>query len=144
MRIVPSQFKSLAYQVAANFNGDPLNPRITQLFGLLRLTRASVGAYGITAYSTPHERNRSTHGPRRDRGNLVSLVVSRALLLEYDHPGPSLLKASLVCCSPGRGEDEVHFSGLSANRKRSINGGASTDALVSHPIFARHHGIDTL
>jgi hypothetical protein len=66
MRIVPSQFKSLEYQVAANFNGEPLIPRITQLFGLLRLTLASVGADGITAYSAPHERNRSTYGPRRE------------------------------------------------------------------------------
>jgi hypothetical protein len=66
MRLVPTQSKSLEYQVAANFNGEPLIPRITELFSLLGLTLASVGACGITAYSAPHERNRSTHGPRRE------------------------------------------------------------------------------
>jgi hypothetical protein len=50
-----------------------------------------------------------------NRGNVVSLVVSRALLLVAIIPGPSLSKVSLVCCSLGRCEDVVHFSGLSAH-----------------------------
>jgi macrolide transport system ATP-binding/permease protein len=45
-------FKSLDYQVAGNFNQERLISRLTSLFGLLALVLASVGLYGITAYST--------------------------------------------------------------------------------------------
>ncbi|HET9743134.1 MAG TPA: ABC transporter permease [Terriglobales bacterium] len=43
--------KSLDYQVADNFNQQRLIARLTMLFGLLALVLASVGLYGITAYS---------------------------------------------------------------------------------------------
>ena len=122
-RIVPSQFKSLENQIAANFNGEPLIPRITELFGLLGLPLASVGAHGITAYSAAARTNSEYAWPSvANRSNVVCWGVSRALLLVAIVPGPSLSKACLACCSPGRGEDVVHFSGLSANRKRSRNG----------------------
>jgi hypothetical protein len=50
MSIVPSQFKSLEYQVAANFNGEPLIPRITQLFAVLRITLVSRSGFPIVAH----------------------------------------------------------------------------------------------
>jgi predicted permease len=76
-------FKSLDYQVADNFNGERLISRLTSLFGLLALALASVGLYGITAYSVARRTNeigvRMALGA--NRGNVVSLVMSRALLL---------------------------------------------------------------
>ena len=76
-------FKSLDYQVANNFNGERLISRLTGLFGLLALTLASVGLYGITAYSVARRTNeigvRMALGA--NRSNVVSLVMTRALLL---------------------------------------------------------------
>jgi ABC-type antimicrobial peptide transport system permease subunit len=76
-------FKSLDYQVADNFNGERLISRLTGLFGLLALTIASVGLYGITSYSVARRTNeigvRMALGA--NRGNVVSLVMSRALVL---------------------------------------------------------------
>lgn len=76
-------FKSLDYQVADNFNGERLISRLTGLFGLLALVLASVGLYGITAYSVARRTNeigvRMALGA--NRGNVVALVMSRALLL---------------------------------------------------------------
>jgi len=76
-------FKSLDYQVANNFNGERLISRLTGLFGLLALALASVGLYGITAYSVARRTNeigvRMALGA--NRGNVVSLVMSQALLL---------------------------------------------------------------
>jgi ABC-type antimicrobial peptide transport system permease subunit len=50
-------FKSLDYQVADNFNGERLISRLTGLFGVLALVLASVGLYGITAYSVARRTN---------------------------------------------------------------------------------------
>jgi len=76
-------FKSLDYQVADNFNGERLISRLTSLFGLLALALASVGLYGITAYSVARRTNeigvRMALGA--NRSNVVALVMSRALLL---------------------------------------------------------------
>jgi ABC-type antimicrobial peptide transport system permease subunit len=76
-------FKSLDYQVADNFNEERLISRLTGLFGLLALAIASVGLYGITAYSVA--RRTSEIGLRMalgaNRGNVVALVMSGALLL---------------------------------------------------------------
>ena len=76
-------FKSLDYQVANNFNGERLISRLTGLFGLLALILASVGLYGITAYSVARRTNeigvRMALGA--NRSNVVSLFMSRALLL---------------------------------------------------------------
>ena len=76
-------FKSLDYQVANNFNEERLISRLTGLFGLLALALASVGIYGITAYSVARRTNeiglRMALGA--NRGNVVKLVMSRALLL---------------------------------------------------------------
>jgi predicted permease len=76
-------FKSLDYQVADNFNGERLISRLTGLFGLLALILASVGLYGITAYSVARRTNeigvRMALGA--DRGSVLKLVMKRALAL---------------------------------------------------------------
>ena len=77
------RFNSLDYQVADNFNGERLVSRLTGLFGLLALVLASVGLYGITAYSVARRTNeigvRMAVGA--NRSNVVALVMRRALLL---------------------------------------------------------------
>ena len=76
-------FRSLDYQVADNFNGERLVSRLTGLFGLLALLLASVGLYGITAYSVARRINeigvRMALGA--NRGDVVVLVLRRALIL---------------------------------------------------------------
>jgi predicted permease len=76
-------FKSLDYQVADNFNGERLISRLTELFGLLALVLASVGLYGITAYSVARRTNeigvRMALGA--NRSHVVVMVMRRALVL---------------------------------------------------------------
>ncbi len=73
-------FISLDYQVAGNFNQERLISRLTALFGLLALVLASVGLYGITAYSVA--RRTSEIGLRMalgaNRGNVLALVLRAA------------------------------------------------------------------
>ena len=73
-------FKSLDYQVSGNFNQERLISRLTSLFGLLALVLASVGLYGITAYSVA--RRTSEIGLRMalgaNRGNVVAMVMRGA------------------------------------------------------------------
>jgi predicted permease len=74
-------FKSLDYQVADNFNGERLISRLTELFGVLALVLASVGLYGITAYSVARRTNeigvRMALGA--NRSYVVVMVMRRAL-----------------------------------------------------------------
>ncbi len=76
-------FKSLDYQVADNFNEERLITRLTGLFGILALVLASVGVYGITAYSVA--RRTSEIGLRMalgaNRQNVLMLILQRAFLL---------------------------------------------------------------
>ena len=76
-------FRSLDHQVADNFNGERLISRLTGLFGLLALALASVGLYGITAYSVARRTNeigvRMALGA--NRGDVVTMVMRRALVL---------------------------------------------------------------
>jgi predicted permease len=75
-------FRSLDSQVAGNFDQDRLVARLTTLFGLLALILASVGLYGITAYTVA--RRTSEIGLRMalgaDRGNVIRLVLCSAFL----------------------------------------------------------------
>jgi predicted permease len=77
-----NDFRSLDYQVAGNFTQERLIARLTALFGLLALVLASVGLYGITAYSVA--RRTSEIGLRMalgaNRGNVVTLVLRGASL----------------------------------------------------------------
>jgi ABC-type antimicrobial peptide transport system permease subunit len=68
------------YQVAGNFNQERLIARLTMLFGILALVLASVGLYGITAYSVA--RRTSEIGVRMalgaNRSDVVGMVMRGA------------------------------------------------------------------
>ncbi|MGH9809142.1 MAG: FtsX-like permease family protein, partial [Terriglobia bacterium] len=76
-------FRALDDQVAGNFTQERLIARLTGLFGLLALALASVGLYGITAYSVA--RRTSEIGLRMalgaDRSKVLTLILSKALVL---------------------------------------------------------------
>jgi predicted permease len=73
-------FMSFAAQVDGNFSQNQMLARLTSLFGLLALVLASVGLYGVTAYSV--ERRTSEIGIRMalgaDRLNVLKLVLKGA------------------------------------------------------------------
>ncbi|HVH86432.1 MAG TPA: ABC transporter permease [Terriglobales bacterium] len=72
--------RSMDYQVAGNFNQERLIARLTLLFGILALVLASVGLYGITAYSVA--RRTSEIGVRMalgaNRSDIVEMVMRSA------------------------------------------------------------------
>jgi predicted permease len=75
-------FKTFAEQVESNFDQQTMIADLTSLFGLLALVLASVGLYGVTAYSV--ERRTSEIGIRMvlgaDRSRLFALVLRGAFL----------------------------------------------------------------
>jgi predicted permease len=75
-------FKSFAEQVNDSFSQSDMLARLTSLFGVLALVLASVGLYGVTAYSV--EQRTSEIGIRMalgaDRLNVLKLVLRSAFL----------------------------------------------------------------
>jgi predicted permease len=75
-------FLSFAEQVKGNFTQQEMIAKLTSLFGLLALVLASVGLYGVTAYSV--ERRTSEIGIRMALGadwfNVLRLVLRGAFL----------------------------------------------------------------
>ncbi len=75
-------FASFAEQVEGNFSQQKMIAKLTSMFGVLALVLASVGLYGVTAYSV--ERRTSEIGIRMalgaDRFNVLKLVLRGAFL----------------------------------------------------------------
>jgi predicted permease len=75
-------FLSFGEQVDNNFSQQKLIAKLTSMFGLLALVLASVGLYGVTAYSV--ERRTNEIGIRMalgaDRINILKLVLRGALV----------------------------------------------------------------
>jgi predicted permease len=77
--------RTLKEQVAAQFTQQRLIARLTSLFGVLSLVLASIGLYGVTAYSA--ERRVGEIGIRMalgaDRGQIVRLILRGAFALTF-------------------------------------------------------------
>jgi predicted permease len=74
--------KSFAEQVDTNFTQQEMIAKLTSLFGFLALLLASIGLYGVTAYSV--ERRTNEIGIRMalgaDRMSVLKLVIENALV----------------------------------------------------------------
>jgi predicted permease len=75
-------FQDFATQVDANFTQQAMIAKLTSLFGILALVLASIGLYGVVAYSV--ERRTAEIGIRMalgaDRSNVLKLILSSAFV----------------------------------------------------------------
>ena len=76
------QYDTFEHQIGGQFTQDRLIARLTQVFGLLALALATVGLYGVTAYTVA--RRTSEIGIRMAlgaaRGSVVGMVLREAML----------------------------------------------------------------
>ncbi|HJS73085.1 MAG TPA: FtsX-like permease family protein, partial [Vicinamibacteria bacterium] len=82
-------FRTFAAQVSGNFTQQAMLMKLTSLFGLLALVLASVGLYGVTAYSV--ERRTSEIGIRMALGADTSRVFKLVLRGAFAQIGVGLL-----------------------------------------------------
>jgi predicted permease len=79
--LAPLYIHTFTEQLSENFTQDQLLARLTSLFGLTALILASIGLYGVTAYSV--ERRTGEIGIRMalgaDRGRVLANVMKQAL-----------------------------------------------------------------
>ena len=98
--LTPQYFRTFSAQVATNFNENELLARLTSLFGLVALILASIGLYGVTAYSV--ERRTGEIGVRMalgaNRRSILRDVMKRALV----HCGIGLVIGVPLAYAAGR------------------------------------------
>jgi macrolide transport system ATP-binding/permease protein len=77
-----TNFNTFSGQIYGQFNQERLIARLTLMFGLLALILASVGLYGVTAYSvarrTPEIGVRMALGA--NRGSVIGMVMREAMM----------------------------------------------------------------
>jgi predicted permease len=77
-----TRYETFAEQISGRFNQERLIARLTLMFGLLALILASVGLYGVTAYTvarrTPEIGIRMAMGA--GRGSVVGMVLREAMV----------------------------------------------------------------
>jgi predicted permease len=76
------KFQTFEQQIADRFNDERLIARLTMLFGALALLLATIGLYGVTAYTvarrTPEIGIRIAVGA--ERGNVIAMVMRAAII----------------------------------------------------------------